>query len=117
MKSIWFVVFCLLCFFNCENSQSKSSNPLSLVPDDTEIIIRINSAEGLESGMNNNNLIKDYTAGTTTYAPKTPTDTYQKSIFGGNSFSMPIELRFRNEGWKHFKLHNKKTNYSIIQKY
>ena len=53
----------------------------------------------------NNNLIKDYTAGTTTYAPKTPTDKYQKSIFGGNSFSIPIELRFRNEGWKHFKFH------------
>ncbi|NRA12703.1 MAG: hypothetical protein HRT57_12170 [Crocinitomicaceae bacterium] len=53
----------------------------------------------------NNNLIKDYTAGTTIYAPKTPTDTYTKSVFGGNSFSIPLELRFRNEGWKHFKFH------------
>lgn len=53
----------------------------------------------------NNHLIKDYTNGTTTFAPKNPSDNFQKSVLGGNSFSMPLELRFRNEGWRHFKFH------------
>jgi hypothetical protein len=30
---------------------------------------------------------------------------FNKSIYGSNSFSIPIELRFRKESWKHFKLH------------
>ena len=28
-----------------------------------------------------------------------------KSFVSGNSFSIPIELRFRNESWRHFKVH------------
>ncbi|WP_299336932.1 ribonuclease HII [uncultured Psychroserpens sp.] len=58
MKNIWFLVFCFSFFFNCENSKSKSLNPLSLVPEDSEIIIKINSSEGLENGLKNNSLIK-----------------------------------------------------------
>ena len=53
----------------------------------------------------NGHLIKDYAANTTTFAPKNPSDNFNKSVFGGNSFSLPIELRFRNEGWRHFKFH------------
>jgi hypothetical protein len=34
----------------------------------------------------------------TTYA-------FNKSIYGANSFSIPVELRFRKESWRHFKLH------------
>lgn len=30
---------------------------------------------------------------------------FDKGIYGANTFALPIELRFRNEGWKHFKLH------------
>ncbi|WP_460219832.1 ribonuclease HII [Psychroserpens sp. MEBiC05023] len=58
MKNIWFVALCLLCFFNCESSKSKPSNPLSLVPEDTEVIIKINSQESLANGLKNNALIK-----------------------------------------------------------
>jgi hypothetical protein len=53
----------------------------------------------------NNHLVTDYTAGTTIFAPKNPSDVFKNSTLGGNSFSMPLELRFRNEGWKHFKFH------------
>mgnify|MGYP006153486005 CR=1 FL=1 len=28
-----------------------------------------------------------------------------KRYLGGNSFSIPLELRFRTKGWKHFKVH------------
>ena len=28
-----------------------------------------------------------------------------KRYLGGNSFSVPLELRFRTKGWKHFKVH------------
>ncbi|WP_204347034.1 ribonuclease HII [Psychroserpens algicola] len=62
MKNIWCIVFCLLCLYNCENSKSSSTNPLSLVPDQSEIIIKINSAEGLENGLKNNALIKAITS-------------------------------------------------------
>ena len=54
MKKIWLVFFCLSLLLNCENSKSKSLSPLSLVPDQTEILIKINSSEGLEHGLKNN---------------------------------------------------------------
>jgi len=58
MKKIWFIFCGLFLFFNCENSKSKSISPLSLVPDNTEILITINSSEGLENGLKNNSLIQ-----------------------------------------------------------
>ena len=58
MKKIWLVFFCLLLLFNCENSKTKSQKPLSLIPENTEIIIKINSSESLENGLKNNSLIK-----------------------------------------------------------
>ena len=30
---------------------------------------------------------------------------FKKSFLRGNSFSIPLELRLRNESWKHFKFH------------
>lgn len=30
---------------------------------------------------------------------------FDKSVYGANTFAIPIELRFRKESWKHFKLH------------
>jgi hypothetical protein len=29
----------------------------------------------------------------------------EKRFLGGNSFSVPLEFRFRTKGWKHFKVH------------
>nr|WP_321225203.1 ribonuclease HII [uncultured Psychroserpens sp.] len=58
MKKIWFISFCYLLLFNCENTKSKLTSPLSLVPNETELLIKINSSEGLENGLKNNSLIK-----------------------------------------------------------
>lgn len=57
MKKICFIVFCCITLCACENSKSKASSALSLVPENTEIIIKINSSEGLENGLKNNTLI------------------------------------------------------------
>ena len=58
MKKIWFIFCCLLLCFNCEKSKSKSLSPLSFVPDHTEVLIKINSSEGIENGLKNNSLIQ-----------------------------------------------------------
>lgn len=58
MKKFWLLAFCFSFLFNCENSKTKVLNPVSLVPEDAEIIIKINSSEGLDNGLKNNTLIK-----------------------------------------------------------
>ena len=52
-----------------------------------------------------NKLIVDEIASTTVYAPKDSFDVFRKSTLSGNSFAIPIEIRFHKESWKHFKLH------------
>lgn len=47
----------------------------------------------------------DGIAKTSIYVLKDSTDLFNKSTFSGNSFSIPLELRFRKESWKHFKFH------------
>ncbi len=41
----------------------------------------------------------------TIYQTKESTDLFQKSSLSGNSFSIPLEIRFRGRNWKHVKLH------------
>jgi len=53
----------------------------------------------------NNLLLVDDINKTTIFATKGATDTFEKGILAGNSFSIPIEFRFRTSGWKHFKFH------------
>ena len=53
----------------------------------------------------NNHLIGDDLTKTTSFIEKDSTDTFFKSGFGGNSISVPLELRFRSESWRHFKFH------------
>jgi len=53
----------------------------------------------------NTELIIDDVAQTTIYIPANATQSFYKSSLSGNSFSIPLELRFRNESWKHFKVH------------
>ncbi|WP_299275203.1 ribonuclease HII [uncultured Psychroserpens sp.] len=65
MKKVWFIFFCCTILYNCKNSKSKSTSLLSLVPENSQIIIKINSSEGLENGLKNNTLIqavKSYTS-------------------------------------------------------
>lgn len=52
-----------------------------------------------------NHLIGDDLTQTTTYLAKDSSDAFYKSVFGGNSFSVPLEIRFRKESWRHFKFH------------
>jgi hypothetical protein len=53
----------------------------------------------------NNKFIIDNLANTSIYALKDSLDVFTKSVFSGNSLSIPVELRFRMAGWKHVKLH------------
>lgn len=39
----------------------------------------------------------------TVYLPKEAINAYNKSVLGGNNFSLPLELRFRKPEWKHTK--------------
>ena len=53
----------------------------------------------------NSHLWVDDVGKTTTFAIKDSSDVFKKGLLAGNSFSIPIELRFRSKGWKHFKFH------------
>lgn len=70
-----------------------------------KVALGIGVSHQFTSIRHNGHVVSDYTAGTTVFAPQNPSDNFKKSVLGGNSFSMPLELRFRNEGWKHFKFH------------
>jgi hypothetical protein len=52
-----------------------------------------------------NHLIGDETAGTTNFVAKDSSDSFNKSMFCGNAVTIPVELRFHKESWKHFKFH------------
>ncbi|HIP32604.1 MAG TPA: hypothetical protein EYG86_07580 [Crocinitomicaceae bacterium] len=52
-----------------------------------------------------NKFLVDDFAKTTVYSPKDSFDVFRKSTLSGNNFSIPIELRFHKESWKHFKIH------------
>jgi len=70
-----------------------------------KVALGIGVAHQFTNIRHNRHLIKNYSTGTTSLAPQNPSDNFTKSVLGGNSFSMPLELRFRNEGWRHFKFH------------
>lgn len=53
----------------------------------------------------NGNLIQNDSLGTTTWSEKSNGQTFHKSVLGGHAFTVPIELRFRKESWRHFKFH------------
>ncbi len=42
---------------------------------------------------------------TSVITPMNATTPYQTRSLSGHSFSIPIEIRFRNESWRHFKVH------------
>lgn len=52
-----------------------------------------------------NKFISNDVSKTTVFALKDTNDLFRKSTLSGNSFSIPLELRFRNKSWKHFKIH------------
>jgi hypothetical protein len=70
-----------------------------------KIALGIGISHQFVSIRHDNHLIRDYELVTTSYVPQASKVESSKISFGGNSFSVPIELRFRNEGWKHLKFH------------
>lgn len=51
-------------------------------------------------------LIRDNSDNTTVWTGKVfPIQTFNRSVYGAHAFSIPVELRFRKESWKHFKVH------------
>ena len=52
-----------------------------------------------------NHLRRTISDESTNYEMKDPLDSFDKSKYGSHSFGVPIELRFRNESWRHFKFH------------
>lgn len=52
-----------------------------------------------------NHLLRVDSTQTTQWANKLPTDNFNKNKLIGNSFSVPVELRLRTKGWRHFKVH------------
>ena len=68
----------------------------------------------------NNHLLAIDSIGATQFALKDSSDNFYKSTLAGNSFSIPIEFRFRTGGWRHFKVHiGGKIGYqaNLISKY
>ncbi len=47
----------------------------------------------------------DPTHSYTDLVPLNGNTTYKRVLLGGNSLSIPFELRFRGKNWKHFKMH------------
>lgn len=41
----------------------------------------------------------------TLYHSKDSSDHFKRSVLGGHSISIPLEIRFRNASWKHLKFH------------
>lgn len=62
MKKIWCITFLFVLFYQCNNKESKSSSPISLIPEDTQILIKINTAESLEHSIKNNTLLNALSA-------------------------------------------------------
>lgn len=52
-----------------------------------------------------NHLLPIDSLGGTVFTLKDSSDNFYKSTLSGNSFSIPIEFRFRTGGWRHFKVH------------
>lgn len=69
------------------------------------VALGIGLAHELKTIRHNNYLYADQVNDISVYAPKDSVASWSKSSFGGNSFCIPLELRFRKESWKHLKLH------------
>lgn len=61
MRKFWQLIPFVLIIIGCENDSTKSSNLISLVPDNASIIIKTKSIEGLKSVFINNGLLNELT--------------------------------------------------------
>lgn len=68
------------------------------------VALGIGVAHQLTRVRHDNLFTKTSDPASTLLVPKT-TQTFNKNTLVGNAFSMPVELRFHRESWKHFKFH------------
>lgn len=61
MKHLCFICIVALAFLGCNNSPSSLANPSQLIPEQFDIVIKINAAESLDNGIKNNDLINEVT--------------------------------------------------------
>lgn len=60
---------------------------------------------GFHTIRHNKNVIVDPSNSWTIVSDSSMNSSLKKSSFAGHNFSIPLELRFRTNGWKHFKVH------------
>lgn len=94
-------------FQNQWNSFGFNTNLLfdiPLVPGNT-LALGTGICYSISSVRHNNYLLVDSTSTHTNYHEAVNTIGYNTVSLIGNSISVPLELRIRTKGWKHFKLH------------
>lgn len=69
------------------------------------ISIGIGACYGYSTIRHNKDVFTNNTSNWTYIVDSMPVSNLIKSSFVGHNFSIPIELRFRTNGWKHFKIH------------
>jgi len=52
-----------------------------------------------------NHVLGNDITGTTHFIEKDSSNNFKKSMLNGNAISIPLELRFHKDSWKHFKFH------------
>jgi hypothetical protein len=94
-------------FSNSWNSIGINSNLYFDIPLNANNTISVGTGIGHQFyRLQYNGLIKSDPSGTFTQMNDSLTTyTFDKRFFGGNNIYVPIELRFRSKGWKHFKFH------------
>ena len=94
-------------FQNKWNSIGLNTNLMADIPlaKGNKVALGIGVCHQLIKIHHDNNIVGDDLTNTSALVPKDSLDTFNKSLFGSNIISVPLELRFRNEGWKHFKVH------------
>ncbi|WP_026753888.1 hypothetical protein [Sediminibacter sp. Hel_I_10] len=59
MRLFWLLLLGLIVLNSCSNNNSDTTSPLSRIPSDSEIILKINNLEALKSGLKNNTLLTE----------------------------------------------------------
>ena len=77
---------------------------IPLAPKNT-VSFGIGLTYGFHTIRHNKNVAIDPSNSWTMVSDSAMNSSLQKSSFAGHNFSIPIELRFRTKGWKHFKVH------------
>ncbi|MBO6631740.1 MAG: ribonuclease HII [Psychroserpens sp.] len=103
MKHICVICIIALLFSSCNNSKTTLTQPSQLLPQQFDVVLKINSFESLENGLKNNNLIqqlsdysptKDLTAKISSFQ-KLSSDTSLISISKSKNDSLDVCLIFR----------------------